>query len=189
MDCGKFRKPASAVSQMVAVASLELEHLSAAFMVDASQFFALKPLRTWPNLTSLMLTSRLLVTDATSHEIGVMLRAAAAAAMGMPKLQTMKIWNGRKGSATLFKYQSSEDSRQATITWRSTLRFGLLPDVIKNWKAVALQLGDYPLDLVEEWLDEAAIQSHGDAIHYLTLNEVIRPVSLQQIRKEQKVLG
>jgi hypothetical protein len=47
--------------------------------------------------------------------------------------------------------------------------------------------GEY--DLVEEQLDEAAIKSHGDAIHDLMLSsEVIRPISLQQIQIEQKAL-
>lgn len=38
-------------------------------------------------------------------------------------------------------------------------------------------------------LDRATIKSHADAIHYLKLkNQVVRPISLQQIRMEQKVL-
>ena len=41
----------------------------------------------------------------------------------------------------------------------------------------------------QEWLDEAAIKSHGDAIHCLMLSsQVIRPISLQQIREEQEAL-
>jgi hypothetical protein len=43
--------------------------------------------------------------------------------------------------------------------------------------------------LVEQQLDEAAIKSHGDAIHNLMhSSEVIRAITLQQIQKEQKAL-
>lgn len=51
------------------------------------------------------------------------------------------------------------------------------------------QYNGWELNLVQERLDEAAIKSHGDAIHYLMLSsQVIRPISLQQIRIEQKAL-
>ncbi|KAI0133733.1 hypothetical protein BJ170DRAFT_699613 [Xylariales sp. AK1849] len=171
--CDSIRKPAPAVSRIIALASLKLEHLAASFIVDASHFFDIEPSWEWPNLTSLVLTSKLLTPDESSIAIGVMLQTAAAAAIKMPQLEMMEIWNGRKGLAALFKYQAFRNIQQATITWR----------------AVVHQYDGRRLSLVQERLDEAAIKSHGDAIHYLMLSsQVIRPISLQQIRIEQKIL-
>ena len=43
--------------------------------------------------------------------------------------------------------------------------------------------------MVQEQVEEADIQSHGDALHHLMLSgQAIRPISLQQIRREQKAL-
>jgi len=174
---------------MVALASLRLEHLAASFIVDASHFFEIEPSWEWPNLTSLALTSKLLTPDENSIEIGAMLQAAAAAAMKMPQLETMEIWNGRKGLAALFKYQAFRDVGKAIITWRGTWELTMEPSVIEAWEAVVHQYDSWRLSLVHERLDETTIKSHGDAIHYLMLSSwIIRPISLQQIRIEQKVL-
>ncbi|KAI1348559.1 hypothetical protein F5Y01DRAFT_306650 [Xylaria sp. FL0043] len=171
--CDIIRKPSPAISRAVALASFKLDHLAASFIVDASHFFEIEPSWEWPNLTSLVLTSGLLTPDEDTAEIEAMLQAAATAAMKMPQLKTMEIWNGRKGLAALFKYQAFRNIERAIITWR----------------AVVHQYVDWRLDLVQEQIDESAIKSHGDAIHFLMLsNQVIRPVSLQQIRMEQKIL-
>ncbi|KAK3379781.1 hypothetical protein B0T24DRAFT_647243 [Lasiosphaeria ovina] len=159
-ECDSIRKPSPSVNRMITLASLKLEHLAASFIVDAGQFFKIEPSWEWPNLTSLALT---------------MLQAAAAAAKRMPQLKTMEIWNGRKGLAALFKYQALLPTRQARITWRGTWILNIEPFVIQAWEA--------------EQLEEARIKSHSDAIHYLMLSsQVIRPISLQQIRIEQKAL-
>ncbi|KAI7775679.1 uncharacterized protein LA080_006462 [Diaporthe eres] len=187
--CDSFRKPAPAVSRMIALASLKLEHLAASFIVDASQFFQIEPSWKWPNLTSLALTSGLLTPNGKAAEIEAMLQAAAAAAMKMPQLDTMEIWNGRKGIAAHFKYQASRDRRRATIAWRGTWEMTMGPSVIQAWEAVVQQFDGWRFDVVHEWLDGVAINSHGDAIHYLMLSsQVVRPISLQQIQIEQKFL-
>lgn len=188
-QCESFRKPAPAVSRMVALASLKLEHLAASFIVDPSQFFQIEASWNWPNLTSLALTSGLLTPNGMATEIEAMLQAAAAAAKKMPQLETMEIWNGRKGIAALFKYQASRDRRRATIIWRGTWEMIMGPSVIQAWEAVVQQFDGWRLNVVHEWLDGAAIKSHGDAIHSLKLSsEVVRPISLQQIQIEQKFL-
>ncbi|KIM93718.1 hypothetical protein OIDMADRAFT_61355 [Oidiodendron maius Zn] len=187
--CDSTRNPAPAVSQMVALASLKLEHLAASFIVDASHFFKIEPSWEWPNLKSLVLTSKLLTPDENSIEIGAMLQAAAAAAIKMPQLETMEIWNGRKGFAALFKYQAFRDIQQAMIIWRGTWKLTMEPSIIQAWEAVVHRYDGWRLNLVQERLDEAAINSHGDAIHCLMLSsQVIRPISLQQIQIEQKAL-
>ncbi|KAJ4855376.1 uncharacterized protein T069G_10934 [Trichoderma breve] len=155
----------------------------------ASPFFNIEPSWEWPNLTSLVLTSKLLAPDKSPIEIGAMLQAAAAVATKMPQLKTMEIWNGRKGVAALFKYQVFHDIQQARIIWRGTWEYIMEPSVVRAWEAFVQQHHGWRLDLTQELLDEAAIKSHGDAIGYLRLSgQVIRPISLQQIRIEQRAL-
>lgn len=61
---------------------------------------------------------------------------------------------------------------------------------IQAWEAVIHhQYSGWKLDTIHERLSEADVKSHGDAIRYLRLSsQVVRPVSLQQIRREQKAL-
>lgn len=119
-----------------------------------------------------------------------MLQAAAAAAIKMPQLETMEIWNGRNRLAALFNYQVFRNIQQAIIVWRGTWKLAMEPSMIQAWEAVVHhQYEGWRLNVVIEWLDKAAISSHGDAIHYLMLSsQVIRPISLQQIQIEQKAL-
>ncbi|KAM7207900.1 hypothetical protein V8F20_001694 [Naviculisporaceae sp. PSN 640] len=189
--CDNTRNPHPAVGRMVALASLQLEHLAASFLVDARHFFAIEPSWEWPNLTSLVLTSKVLRHDEDPVQIEAILHAAAAAAMRMPRLETMQIWNGRKGLAAVFQYQTSRDARQATVTWRATWELTMEPLLIRAWEAVVHYRYDdsWSLSVVQERLDTATIKSHGDAIPCLKLSgQVIRPVSLQQIQTEQKAL-
>ncbi|KAK1248949.1 hypothetical protein MKX08_007169 [Trichoderma sp. CBMAI-0020] len=180
-----IRLPNPVVSQMIAFASLTLEHLAASFIVDASQFFKIKPSWEWLNLTSLALTLKLLTPDESLMKIEAMLQVAATAAIKMPQLETMAIWNGIKGLAALFKFQASRSTQHATITWRGTWDFTLNPSTIQAWEAVINhQYSGCRLSLVQERLSEADIESHGDAIHYLKLSsQVVWPIPLRQIRR------
>ncbi|KAK7965783.1 uncharacterized protein PG986_000060 [Apiospora aurea] len=184
------RNPHPSSSGALALVSRRLEHLAASFVVEASHFFDLySPRATWPRLTSLALTSNLLTPVTGPAKIAAMLEDAAATAMRMPKLETLEIWNGRKGLAALFQYQAPRDIRPATITWRGTWELAMEPAVIQAWEAVARRRGGWRLDLVREGLEGAEIMSHGDAIHHLKLaGQVIRPISLLQIRSEHEVL-
>lgn len=192
-DCDPIRLPDPDVSMRVVNASLKLEHLSASFMVDASYFFdACKPSLSFPNLTSLVLTSQLLTPDECPSRINKMLEAAAIAAMKMPKLESMEIWNGREGLAMLFSYhqhRSVGGGQRAVVTWRGTWRLTLQPPAIQAWEAVARKHGSGGFYVIKEPLDaDTVIKSHGDAIHYLNISKpVIQPISLQQIRTEHKI--
>lgn len=141
---------------------------------------------------ALVLTSNVLTPGEESTNIDEVLQAAAEAVIpsGMPQLEIMKIWNGRKGVAALFQYQASCINHQATITWRGTWDLAIRPSVFQAWEAVIQQQYDgWKLNVVQERLDQTAIKPHGEAIHFLGLSgEVIRPVALQQIRMEQKAL-
>lgn len=189
MGCDLVRIPSSSVGRAIANASLTLEHLSVSFMVEARHFFDAPKLSwKWPNLTWLALTSRLLVPQERRTELDDMLRAAAATAMKMPNLETMEIWNGKKGLAMLFRYQRPERERPAVITCRGTWELTLRPLVIQAWDSVALRHGGQGHVIVKELLDVDAVKSHGDAIHHLKLSRsVIRPVSLRQIQMEHLI--
>jgi hypothetical protein len=177
------------VSQAIARASLMLEHLSASFMVDASEFFAaLDPSWRWRNLTWLALTSRLLAPDQDVDTMDGMLEAAAAAAMTMRKLETMEIWNGSEGLAMLFRYKRAPARAMAEITIRGTWELSLHPGVVNAWQAAAGRHCCYGCTIERESLDAAAVTSYADAIHLLRLSHpVIRPISLEQIRMEQRI--
>ncbi|KAK7426012.1 hypothetical protein QQZ08_007460 [Neonectria magnoliae] len=188
-ECDPIRVPNGVVSLKLARASLQLEMLSASFMIDASQFFkqARKQFLRWPNLTSLALTSRLLAPDASTTDIDGMLLDAAAAAENMPKLETMEIWNGRKGLAMLFRYQTARDGQSAIITLRGTSKLALRPAVVRVWDAVAFQHNHGRVVIMSSSIDAGIIRSHGDALCHLGLStQVIRPVSLRQILKEHQ---
>ncbi|KAH7370890.1 hypothetical protein BKA65DRAFT_562826 [Rhexocercosporidium sp. MPI-PUGE-AT-0058] len=189
--CDPMRIPSSCVGRAVANASLTLEHLSASFIVEASHFFDARELSwTWPNLTWLALTSRLLVPqEERPTELDDMLRAAATAAMKMPSLETMEIWNGEKGLAMLFRYQRPERGQPAVVTLRGTWELTLRPLVVQAWDAVALRHGGQGHIIVKELLDTSVgVKSHADAIRMLNLSKpVIRPVSLRQIQMEHMV--
>lgn len=175
------------MSQALARASLEFKHLSASFIVDARDFFLTDG--TWPALTTLALTSRLLAPDAKQDGIDGMLKAAAAAAERMPSLETMEIWNGREGLAGLFRYRSARRGRTAGITWRGTWDLCLGRDVVQAWADVAnMERRAGLVVMKEERMDAGKIRFHGDAIHHLGLEaQVVRPVSLYQMRMERDV--
>ncbi|KAF5585288.1 hypothetical protein FPCIR_8369 [Fusarium pseudocircinatum] len=188
-SCDSFRNPSPAVGRMIALTSLPLEHLAASFIIDASHFFAIDSSWDWTNLTSLVLTSRLLKPEGDSTKIDALLKAAAVAALRMPRLESLEIWNGRKGLAALFQYRGTRGARQGRILWRGTWKYHITTSVVQAWEAVGHLHTGWRLDVVQEQVDEAAIQSHGDALHHLTLSgQAIRSVSLQQIRREQKSL-
>ncbi|KAL7813752.1 hypothetical protein V8C26DRAFT_404744, partial [Trichoderma gracile] len=117
-----------------------------------------------------------------------MLRAAAAAATAMRKLETMEIWNGSEGLAMVFRYKRAPAMGMAEITMRGTWEFTLHPAVVNAWETAAKRHCCYGCTVERELLDAAAVTSYADAIHHLRLSHpVIRPISLEQIRMEQRI--
>ncbi len=177
----------------LAEASLQLEHLAASFVSDASHFFdACQKWNIWPRLESLALTSNVLhPQNQQSLSINNLLGTIALVALKkMPRLKSMELWNGRLGFAGVFQYQRSESDHGTTaeITWRGTWDVPLEPWVLEAWQAVAsAQVVDCKLQVVTEILDPnvIVITSPGDAIRSLRLrNTVVHPVSLWQMQKE-----
>ncbi|TGO82992.1 hypothetical protein BPOR_0722g00080 [Botrytis porri] len=143
----------------------------------------------WPNLTWLALTSRLLVPQERSAELDDMLQTAAAAAMNMPNLETMEIWNGEKGLVMLFRYQRNKRGQPAEIICKGTWELTLRPLVIQAWDSVSLKHCGQGNVIIKELLDITdSIKSHGDAIRHLELSRpVVRPVSLRQIQMKHTI--
>jgi hypothetical protein len=182
-----IRTPCPSIGAALAWRSIGLAKLSASYIVDANDFFkACKSDWTWTNLTSLALTSRLLVSTTNYSIISDMLVEAGTAALRMPKLQTMEIWNGTKQNACVFRYQAT--AYFTTLSWRSIWDLELEDEVVNVWKEVSLLYTRHELFVLEDLkLDERNITSHAAAIHELKLNEqVIHPVSLEQIQRESK---
>ncbi|KAI6747989.1 hypothetical protein FGRA07_09408 [Fusarium graminearum] len=178
------------VSRKLVRSSLHLTTLSASFIVDASHFFAeCQDSWVWKNLTSLTLTSRALTESTSPSDINGMLHAAAAAAFKMPKLDTMELWNGRRGVAMLFRYQRAQNWQPAIITLRGTSVLALDdPTVVRAWDNVAYQHSHGTVKFVQDSIDSNKIRSHADAIRLLGLStDVVRPVSLQQILRENRL--
>jgi hypothetical protein len=161
-----------------------IQYLSASFMIEAENFFSITSSE-WCNLTNIALTSRYLSHAASPTAITKLLEAAASAARRMPKLKTMEVWNGSKGVAALFKYDSLSSRRSSVLTWRATWRLTLEDEVLEAWSEVA---GDR-INVVHEYIVPEEITCSADAVVSLKLSEmIIRPVSLQQILREEKFM-
>ncbi|KAL7939164.1 hypothetical protein V8C35DRAFT_1856 [Trichoderma chlorosporum] len=130
------RTPNPFVGAALAKRSLEFESLSASFLVEANDFFrAYRREWTWAALRSLTLTSQYLDSKRSPDEINGMLTAAGDAALAMPRLRTMEIWNGGPGHAAVFEYHAEHN--EAYIAWYST--WDLIIDshtTIKAWEFV-----------------------------------------------------
>ncbi|KAF2450213.1 hypothetical protein P171DRAFT_468610 [Karstenula rhodostoma CBS 690.94] len=99
------------LTRALAEASLGLQHLSVAFMTDARLFWGVRRDWVWEHLQTLALTSQDLEQHNDPRKIEHVLYSAAGAVKKMPKLQTMELWNGGKGHAALFRYNSNRGRR------------------------------------------------------------------------------
>ncbi|KAE9970578.1 hypothetical protein EG328_006177 [Venturia inaequalis] len=185
------RITSASMGRALVKASLDLDSLSASFLVDAVDFFEETRGRClkWPNLRSLALTSELLRPAKNPTKLDDMLRAVAATALNMPNLETMELWNGLEEKAMLVRYRRARLRRPATIEWKGTWEMTLRDPIIEAWDAVALRHSNRACVTIGELVVTATpIRSHGDAIRLLGLSEmVIRPVSLRQILREDTI--
>ena len=163
--------------------SRDFERISISYMIDAQQFFkSCQRSYTWHHLQSLILTSSILTLTAPPKEIFALLHDASLAALNLPQLETMVLWNSTHREACAVIYQTNKVSRHATLTWRGTWNLRLSHEVVESWQEVASD--SYHLQIKNERVN-GFINSHGDAIHHLRLPAaVIDPVSLWKIRQE-----
>jgi hypothetical protein len=179
-------KPADPVLGItLSTSSRLLKNLSAAFLVDARDFFAgFWPTRTqypneipWENLQTLALTSRLLNSNTRFSKIRKLLVAAGRAAALMPKLKVMEIWNGGDGYICYFQYIN--DSGRSRITWESTwCATGLLDyNVTRCWENVA-RLGQHPHGRLTTKVSQISrrpclVKTHASTIRCLELRKSV----------------
>ncbi|KAI0872459.1 hypothetical protein GGS24DRAFT_467484 [Hypoxylon argillaceum] len=179
--------PSEGLGAVFASKSLDLQHLSISFMINAQELFRhSQSTWSWLHLQSLALTSQLLQDDwGKRNQIEALLCQARAFVQKMPKLHTFVLWNGGKAHACAFIYRINRNS--ASITWRGTWHLELSPLVVKLWQLAASKLpcSEFSeLQIKQEYIREV-IKSRGDAIYYLKLPcQVIDPASLWQIRRE-----
>ncbi|EQL03295.1 hypothetical protein OCS_00997 [Ophiocordyceps sinensis CO18] len=128
--------PDAAVGQALAERSLRLVRLSATNIVDAQDFFAaVDPAWVWGSLTSLSLTSHLLVYKKPCAHVTCLLVQAGVAALQMPQLKWMSIWNVTGGNACVFSYEATDE--HTMIKWRGTRHMRLDLEVADVWSRVA----------------------------------------------------
>jgi hypothetical protein len=128
--------------------SLPLEQFAASFWVDAVDF--LHPFLTstkrkartgppppmWPNLRTLTLTAFAFRKQHRAADVNRVLGAAAQAALRMPKLRTLEIYNIKKGRVDgVFRYTTSDEA--STIRWESPWPFKPSDKVRNTWSQVA----------------------------------------------------
>lgn len=167
-------------------ASTQLESLAVSFVIDARDFFAL-PKRelavdNFPRLEFCILTSRVLRERNDGH-INQLLRAAGNAALKMPKLRVMELWNARQEEAAIFRYQQ-KPFNTVELAWSSSWDFSLDPKVVAHWEKVALKHGCRELSTTTCRI-ETPLAGPGSILKYLHLrHRILNPLSLWQIQQE-----
>lgn len=177
-------------SEEMCRASTNLEVLSGSFLVDAQFYFeACEPAMHWLNLTSIALTSRLLNPAGDARAINSMLLASADAAIRIPKLQNLEIWNANRWLATAFQYKlAAGGGCPAVVTWRSTWEFSPSQAVLSAWEDIAIANRATGCLFVNERVNLPANACEMNGIRLLNLQqEVLRPISQQQARIEWAV--
>ena len=165
--------------------SLGFERFAISYFIDARQFFACcSRFYKWRRLQSLTLTASTLTQAAPKKRIYRLLCDAGKAALKMPQLERLALWNckGKEACAVLYHRKKKGPCKMASLTWRGTWDLELSHDVVEAWQKVGS--GAYYLRVANERVT-GDINSHGDAIYHLRLPDgVIDPVSLRQIRQE-----
>lgn len=186
LDAEPIRTASTQVTKGLAEASLGLQHLSAAFIIDASQFWEVRQSNwVWEQLLTLSLTSRDLVPHTEPKDINGLIHSAARAIKKMPKLRIMELWNGGQGHAAVFRYKSVKAGGCASIAWRGSWSLKFETGVVTAWENVAGASHAGYLHIQNELLRPLQIRSHGEAVLILELEtEVACPVSIQQIHRE-----
>lgn len=178
---GPIRIPHDTTSAAAAAFTIQLEHCSLAFAVDAWHFFAASKKYTFPHLKTLCLTTSAILHP-NSPDFHCFLFLAAQGAKVMPQLQTMTVWFALRGSMSRFTYSRTDCS----LTWFSNSAANLTPQISKAWQQV--------VDM--HWYPDVHLKLHGFLVHvwprcraeglyWLQLPEgVVHPVSLWQMESE-----
>jgi len=161
-----------------------LEHLSVAFMIDASIFLLhCHRGRIWHRLQFLSLTSRMLHREAYVDMVSTLLTRAALAAKCMPNLERLLLWNAVEGESCSFEYRRSEKA----IIWTATWDVKFSEEVIRAWNEV-VDLHFFSttgIRIVKNILRYKDPLSHAEGMTMLNLPPgIVDPISLFQMQDE-----
>jgi len=117
--------------------------------------------------------------------------SAGRAAMRMPSLETMEIWNGGKAFACVFRYEREGAHELPTLTLSLTWPYRDDPRVKEQWDKVAIHyfagagLPCRGIKMGVVKLEAGDFKTHGSVIPLLKLAElVVHPVSMCQMKWE-----
>lgn len=174
------------IAAKVRGATSQLESLAISFVIDARDFFALPKkelaVDNFPRLEFCILTSTVL-RGRNDGQINQLLHAAGDAALNMPKLRVMELWNAHQGEAAVFRYQQ-KPFNTVELAWSSSWDFFLDAKVVAHWEKVALEHGCRELSTISDRI-EAPLAGPGSVLKYLHLrHRILNPLSLWQIQQE-----
>lgn len=163
-----------------------LKHLSVSFISDAMDCFDPSD-DIFPHLESISLTSQanLQRNPVLANRL---LYKAAMAAIRMPKLQIMEIWNCENGHADILRYESrrTAESSACTLTLRSSwcsLKAMVTRRVVEVWEEVASMNASRELVVEMDVLPAGSYTEYGAIVHFLKLrHSALHPISAMQVR-------
>lgn len=176
------------VLKALAISVPHLKHLSISFLSDANECLSFSA-GSFPNLESVAFTSQHYLQP-SGGKLDDLLHKAATAAMEMPNLQIMELWNCIDGHAAIFRYESRSTAKTtaSTLTWRCSWQGWnsvVGGSVIEAWSQVAATNADRRLQFkVEPLRDEASkYAQYGGVLHHLKLREsILDGISEMQVR-------
>lgn len=177
------------ILQWVAHSAVNIKHLSVSFLSDAKDCLELAAY-TFPKLESLALTSQHWL-EPTQKNTEKLFYLAARAALKMPKLQIMEIWNCGGGNAAILRYEATATAETSAcrLTWRCSWRESENPiewdGVIAAWGRVAATNASRLLRFTEDALPRGYERylTYGAIMHQLKLrNMILDPISVVQVR-------
>lgn len=186
LTSGVWRSELPILGCIFAKRSLDFEKLSVAFLIDSNDFFqSCQQEWIWEHLSLLCLTARTLTQTNHPDVIPSTLKSAAAAAQSMPCLHVMTLWNSVQSKACKFIYCA--ESGSTSVIWKGIWNLHMEPSMIHDWQKVAQKYTRYNLQIIHEPEILVQVESHSHAVELLEFPaEVIDPISLWQMRKEEQ---
>ena len=162
--------------------SLDLEELSVSYLVDAEGFFqACEQVWVWQRLRFLALTSQVLHETTSRQRLDDLLCSAGRAALQMPRLQTLVLWNRIPREACAFIYHAERDC--AYLSWRGMWDPELSPRVVDQWQHVASESCRSEL-LVDTQQMRQVVEAYGRVKFHLDLPyRMAPPASIRETRR------
>lgn len=161
-----------------------IKHFSVSFLSDAMDCLETPDHFTFANLQSIALTSQNALRP--SHNFNELLHKAALAAMKMPKLQIMEIWNCENGYAAIFRYEATgtPESSACRLTFKCSWHaIPIRDDIVEAWKNVASTIASRRLILDTGPLPLTSYSQYGSIIGQLKLRDsVLHGISQMQVR-------